>query len=149
MRRRAAITDPRRVAAVLWRLDGLGVRLALDDFGTGMSSLARLRRLPLHQLKIDPSFVSRLLADAQDAGVVDAIIALARRLRLETVAEGVEDDLGASALSGRGCDQLQGYRFSRPIPGEQFDRWAREAAIAADVQAGDALPAAARLRAPR
>ncbi len=124
------ITDPRRVAAVLWRLDALGVRLALDDFGTGMSSLAHLRRLPLHQLKIDRSFVSRLLADAQDAGVIDAIIALARSLQLETVAEGVEDDVTASALSSRGCDQLQGFHFSRPIPGADFERWARAHASA-------------------
>ncbi|CAA9481075.1 MAG: diguanylate cyclase/phosphodiesterase (GGDEF & EAL domains) with PAS/PAC sensor(s) [uncultured Solirubrobacteraceae bacterium] len=120
------ITDPRRVAAVLWRLDELGVRLALDDFGTGMSSLAHLRRLPLHQLKIDRSFVSRLLADTQDAGVVEAIIALAQSLSLETVAEGVEDDVIASALTARGCDQLQGYHFSRPVPGADFERWARE-----------------------
>ena len=133
------ITDPRRVAAVLWSLDSLGVRLALDDFGTGMSSLAHLRQLPLHQLKIDRSFVSRLLSDAEDAGVVDAIIALARSLRLETVAEGVEDDLTASELSGRGCDQLQGYHFSRPIPGEQFERWARENVGEADGRGADAL----------
>ena len=144
------ITDPRRVAAVLWSLDALGVRLALDDFGTGMSSLAHLRRLPLHQLKIDRSFVSRLLADSQDAGVVDAIIALARSLQLETVAEGVEDGVTASALSGRGCDQLQGYHFSRPIPGEEFERWAQDNAGAGAAKQGvDDLPEVRPVPAPR
>ena len=138
------ITDPRRVAAVLWSLDSLGVRLALDDFGTGMSSLAHLRKLPLHQLKIDRSFVSRVLSDSQDAGVVDAIIALARSLKLETVAEGVEDHLTASELSGRGCDQLQGYHFSRPIPGDQFERWAQENTSAAVGNGAAGLPHAPR-----
>ncbi len=142
------ITDPRRVAAVLWSLDTLGVRLALDDFGTGMSSLAHLRRLPLHQLKIDRSFVSRLLSDAQDAGVVDAIIGLARSLQLETVAEGVEDHLTASELSGRGCDQLHGYYFSRPIPGDEFERWAQENKRAAFTPSEDGLPEPCRRPAP-
>ena len=141
------ITDPKRVAAVLWSIDALGVRLALDDFGTGMSSLAHLRRLPLHQLKIDRSFVSQLCADARDAGVVDAIIALARSLKLETVAEGVEDGSTASALAGLGCDQLQGFHFSRPIPGEQFERWAQENAGGAAAAAG-ALAAAGPVTAP-
>ena len=142
------ITDPRRVAAVLWSLDALGVRLALDDFGTGMSSLAHLRRLPLHLLKIDRSFVSRVLSDAQDASVVDAIIALARSLELETVAEGVEDDLTAFELSDRGCDQLQGYHFSRPIPGDRFERWAQENIGGAVMESADGLTEPGRRAAP-
>ena len=116
------ISDAHRVGEVLRRLHALGVRLSLDDFGTGNSSLAHLRHLPLDQLKIDRSFVSELCSVDEDRAVVDAILAMGGSLGLETVAEGVEDAPTAAALTARGCDRLQGFHFSRPVPREEFER---------------------------
>jgi predicted signal transduction protein with EAL and GGDEF domain len=116
------INDPLRVGSVLERLHGLGVRLSLDDFGTGQSSLAYLRRLPLDELKIDRSFVMSL-EERTDLSLVDAMIALARSFGLLTVAEGVEDERTARSLARLGCDLLQGFHYSRPVPPDELERW--------------------------
>lgn len=99
----------------LHRLQTLGVRLSIDDFGTGYSSLARLRQLPVHELKIDRSFISSLEGTADDPLLL-AIVGLARGLGLRTVAEGVETEEQAAILRLLGVDALQGYLFSRPLP---------------------------------
>ncbi|WP_078031478.1 bifunctional diguanylate cyclase/phosphodiesterase [Massilia sp. KIM] len=104
------------------RLRALGVRFALDDFGTGYSSLAYLRRLPLATLKIDRSFVHEAHEDPGAATIVEAIVALARKLGLETVAEGVELDAQRRYLEACGCDGLQGYLLGRPVPVAEFER---------------------------
>lgn len=105
-----------RMAAV----QTLGVRLSIDDFGTGWSSLAYLKRLPLHELKIDRIFVSGLPEDQSDGAIVEAILALARHLKLDVVAEGVETAAQLDFLTTRGCAYFQGYHLGRPEPQESF-----------------------------
>jgi len=114
--------------AILEDLQRLGLRLSVDDFGTGYSSLAYLRRLPLQQLKIDKSFIDDLLADTNSQAIARAIIALARSLGLETLAEGVEHAEQADWLRREGCDLVQGYHFSRPVPADELaERWLKAA----------------------
>ncbi len=102
--------------AVLQALKGLGVRLAIDDFGTGYSSLAYLERFPLDTLKIDRSFMGRLDRDTEDTAIIRAIITLAHSLGLQVTGEGVETAAQLDRLSTLGCNFVQGYYFSRPLP---------------------------------
>ncbi|MEA2197528.1 MAG: hypothetical protein QOJ25_1579 [Solirubrobacteraceae bacterium] len=117
------MSDPDRALANLSRLDALGIRLSVDDFGTGHSSLANLKRLPIHQLKIDRSFVSRMLEDQTDLIIVRSTINLAHDLGLTVVAEGVEDEQTLERLAEFGCDQAQGYYLSRPLPADGIADW--------------------------
>jgi diguanylate cyclase (GGDEF)-like protein len=105
-------------ALALRELDGLGVRLSIDDFGTGYSSLGYLKRFPVDVLKIDRSFVNDVLVDGSDAALVRAILALAKALQLEVVAEGVEAEAQADFLRANGCACAQGFWFSRPLRAE-------------------------------
>ncbi|HEX8987850.1 MAG TPA: EAL domain-containing protein [Rhodocyclaceae bacterium] len=105
--------------AKLEALSAMGVRLAIDDFGTGYSSLAYLKRFPVDKLKIDQSFVRDLTEDKDDAAIVAAIIALARSLGIDALAEGVENDAQLAMLAGLGCSKFQGYYFSRPLPADR------------------------------
>jgi diguanylate cyclase (GGDEF)-like protein/PAS domain S-box-containing protein len=97
-------------------LAALGIRFSIDDFGTGYSSLSYLKKLPLHELKIDRSFVQNTPADANDRAIVQSVLAVAKAFRLTVVAEGVETRAQADFLIGLDCDHLQGYLFARPIP---------------------------------
>jgi diguanylate cyclase (GGDEF)-like protein len=117
------IADPDNAAQTLDAIARLGVRIALDDFGTGWSSLAHLRRLPVDELKIDRSFIRDMARDDEDAAIVRTTIDLARSLRLRVVAEGVEDDETWSLLADLGCDAIQGFVLSRPLPGPQIGSW--------------------------
>ena len=110
------IADPDAAVAVLRALRARGLRTALDDFGTGYSALGYLRRFPFDTLKIDRSFVQDLTRDAESAVLVDAILAMARALGMAAVAEGVEQPAEADLLSAKGCETLQGFLFSRPLP---------------------------------
>jgi diguanylate cyclase (GGDEF)-like protein len=121
----AVMADPFRAASILGRLSRMGVRLALDDFGTGYSSLAYLKRLPVDELKVDRSFVAHMAADADDAAIVRSTVELARSLRLGTVAEGVETADAFETLRAFGCDGVQGFLFSRPLPAAEIGEWAR------------------------
>jgi len=102
-------------------LKKLGVTFSMDDFGTGYSSLASLTKLPLSELKIDQSFVRNLVADANDAIIVHATIALGQALGLEVIAEGVETQEQRDLLERSGCQRFQGYLFSRPLPIKEFE----------------------------
>lgn len=108
--------DPEGAAETLQALHALGVRTAIDDFGTGYSSLAYLKRFPLDVLKIDRTFVRDLERDSGDAAIVEASISLAQKLGLEVIAEGVETVEQLEFLRDRGCDLIQGYCLSRPVP---------------------------------
>ena len=103
------------ISAAISRLTEMGIGLALDDFGTGYSSLSALQRFPIERLKIDRSFVSGIGGNANDDALVSAIVALANRLSIEVVAEGVETEAQARFLTDLGCRELQGYLFSRPL----------------------------------
>ncbi len=117
------MTDINRTMEVLNRLIALGVRIAVDDFGTGYSSLAYLKRLPIDELKIDRSFVQHMPTNQADATIVRSTVALAHHLGLQVVAEGVEDESTWNLLAEFGCDMIQGYYVSRPLPAEEFERW--------------------------
>jgi diguanylate cyclase (GGDEF)-like protein len=117
------VGEPDRPMSTLRRLNDMGIRLAVDDFGTGYSSLSYLRRLPVHEVKIDRSFVQGMATDAGDLAIVRAVVDLARHFELVVVAEGVESELTVSLLEGLGCDVGQGFLFSRPLPFERFEAW--------------------------
>ena len=121
--------DPERAHAALDRLRALGVSLAIDDFGTGYSSLAYLKRLPLDEIKIDKTFVLGLGMDADpaDVAIVRAVVAMARPLQCEVVAEGVESWEIWTLLRELGCDLAQGYYLARPLPATALEQWARTA----------------------
>jgi EAL domain-containing protein (putative c-di-GMP-specific phosphodiesterase class I) len=119
------MADPEAGVARLRALRGLGVTLAMDDFGTGYSSLSYLARLPLNSLKIDRSFVVGMIGHADTLNIVAAIIALAHSMNLKVVAEGVESPDQVERLRELGCDEVQGFLFSKPVPAEQFARLLR------------------------
>jgi diguanylate cyclase (GGDEF)-like protein len=112
-----------RALPTLYRLRDLGVRLSVDDFGTGASSLSYLRQLPVHEVKIDDSFVQGMATDSGDLAIVRAVIGLSREFGLTVVAEGVESELTFDLLAELGCEIGQGYFFSRPLPVERLNTW--------------------------
>ena len=117
------MTDPEKCLDALNRLAHIGVRLAIDDFGTGYSSLAYLEQLPIHEVKIDKTFVHRLEREASDSKVIRATIALAHDLGLAVVAEGIESDEAWSRLVAMNCEQIQGYALARPMPYDELSAW--------------------------
>jgi len=115
-----AMHNPETSIRVLYDLKKLGLRISLDDFGTGHSSLSYLKRFPVDTLKIDQSFVHDTTSDPDAAAIVTAIIAMAHSLRLKVIAEGVEFTEQANFLRRHGCDQMQGYLITPPVPAAQF-----------------------------
>lgn len=108
--------DPEKSVAALRRLSQYGVKIAIDDFGTGYSSLAYLKRLPVNYLKIDREFIRDIPADLDDATIARSIISLGHSLGLQIIAEGVETQAQLEFLRVEGCDHMQGFLFSRPLP---------------------------------
>ncbi|HEY5025090.1 MAG TPA: EAL domain-containing protein [Acidimicrobiales bacterium] len=119
----ALLTDPPRAAAVLARLDAIGVRVSLDDFGMGQTSLGYLSSLPVHELKIDKSFVTDMMANPAHAAIVRSIVDLGHNLSLQVVGEGVETADVFATLREAGCDLAQGFLLARPMPAEQLRGW--------------------------
>jgi diguanylate cyclase (GGDEF)-like protein len=109
------------IVAAMNTLNDIGIRFSLDDFGKGYSSLQYLKKLPLDQLKIDRSFVRDLVSNNSDKAIVRTIIAMARSLDLEVIAEGVETEAQKNLLKKKGCEIFQGYLFGKPVPIEQFE----------------------------
>ena len=130
------MTGVESVIATLQELHALGVELAIDDFGTGYSSMNYLKQFPVDRLKIDQSFVRDILANDEDASITEAIINLGHSLGLRVIAEGVETEEQLEFLRSRGCDEAQGYCFSRPLGADEF------AKLVSDHVAGEALVAA-------
>jgi len=122
----AVMESPEATADVLQQLKALGLSLAVDDFGTGYSSLSHLGRFPFDTLKIDRSFVTHITTAPDQATIAMTIIAMAESLRLTVVAEGVETEAQAVYLRDKGCDQLQGYLFSRPLPAAELAQLLQE-----------------------
>lgn len=121
--------DAERINVAMRALKALGVDIAVDDFGTGYSSLSYLKRFPVDRLKIDKRFVRDIDSDPDDAAIVRAIITLGYAL---VVAEGVETRAHLDYLRRHGCDEVQGYYFSRPIPAAKMEALLRDGLPAAD-----------------
>jgi EAL domain-containing protein (putative c-di-GMP-specific phosphodiesterase class I) len=120
----AVMTDATQAADVLTLLTSKGVTASIDDFGTGYSSLGLLRRLPVHELKIDKSFVLGMAGDGgEDTAIVRSTADLAHNLGLTVVAEGVEDQWTLDLLGTLGCDEAQGYHIARPMPSPDLMTW--------------------------
>lgn len=115
--------EPERAIETLQALQDLGVRVAIDDFGTGHSSLAYLKRLPVNRLKLDRSFVSGIGTDPNDEQICRTVIALAKNLGLQILAEGVEHDHEAEFLRAEGCELAQGYLYARPLAADELEAW--------------------------
>ncbi len=121
----AIMDDPQRALQTLKRLHDMGLRLSIDDFGTGYSSLAYLKQMPLHELKIDQSFVKSMERDQADMKIVRSTIDLAHNLGLSVTAEGVETGQAYALLRAMKCDEAQGYFMAKPMPSEDFAAWLR------------------------
>ncbi len=119
----AAFSNPEMAIAMLAQLRARGCKLSIDDFGTGYSSLSYLRRIEIDKLKIDQSFVRDLGKDPGDESLVNAIISMARSLKLKTIAEGVETVEQLEYLRDQGCNEVQGYYFSRPLAQADLEAW--------------------------
>jgi diguanylate cyclase (GGDEF)-like protein/PAS domain S-box-containing protein len=122
----ALMDDIERVIAIMDQINALGVTLSLDDFGTGYSSLSYLKRFPIDTLKIDRSFTTGLPADSSDCAIATTIISIGQKLKHKVIAEGVETVEQLEFLRDSGCDEVQGYLFSRPLPADAFEQALRE-----------------------
>ena len=122
----AVMSDPEESVEILERLSRMGIVVSVDDFGTGYSSMSYLRRFPIDKLKIDRSFITNVISSPDDAAIVQAIISLAHSLRLRVVAEGVENAEQLAFLQKHGCDQFQGYYFSKPVAAAEFGELLRK-----------------------
>ena len=114
--------NPEHTIGILQQISDLGIRLAIDDFGTGYSSLSYLKRLPIHKLKIDQSFVRDIPSDKDDMSIVETIIALSKSLKLEVIAEGVETEEQRDFLLAHDCLYIQGFYYSRPVSGKEMQK---------------------------
>jgi EAL domain-containing protein (putative c-di-GMP-specific phosphodiesterase class I) len=117
------MADPALALSVAHELTGLGVQLSIDDYGTGYSSLAYLTDLPARELKLDRAFTARVVSEPRTGAIVEATVALAHRLGLRVVAEGVEDATTLSVLGGAGVDETQGFLHARPLPPGELRTW--------------------------
>ncbi|MBF0195922.1 MAG: EAL domain-containing protein [Magnetococcales bacterium] len=124
--------DSEKATSILNQFRDLDLSISMDDFGTGYSSLSYLKKFPINTLKIDQSFVRDLTIDSDDAAIVSAIVSMAKSLKLRVVAEGVETVEQLEFLKNIGCQELQGYLISRPVPAEEFSRFIKEKRFSLD-----------------
>ena len=117
------VKDISETISTLKGLSGLGIKLSIDDFGTGYSSLSYLKDMPINELKIDRSFVMNLPGNPASIAIVESVLAMSKGMNMTVVAEGVETDEQADFLASRGCNELQGYLFSKPLDGDTFWKW--------------------------
>ena len=143
----AVMSDPEKSVAILEHLSAMGVLVSVDDFGTGYSSMSYLRRFPIDKLKIDRVFIDEIVSRPEDASIVRAIVSLAHSLRLKVVAEGVETPAQLDFLKTVGCDEYQGYHFSRPLPAPAFERLIRESHSSDNLSEEDAVRTHSKLAA--
>jgi diguanylate cyclase (GGDEF)-like protein len=127
----AIMSDPQRAVQTLHALQARGYKLSIDDFGTGYSSYATLKTLPVHELKIDMSFVRAMEREPKDAMIVRSIVELGHNLGLSVVAEGVENATVLERLHAMGCDEAQGWHIGKPMPAAEFDTWLQQRQAAA------------------
>ena len=125
------IQDLQTTITTLHQLHELGIQISIDDFGTGYSSLSYLKRLPISKIKIDQSFIRDICTDPEDCAIANAVISLGHGLKMQVIAEGVETLEQLEHLRAQGCDEIQGYYFSRPLPAEAFAQLVREGLAAA------------------
>jgi EAL domain-containing protein (putative c-di-GMP-specific phosphodiesterase class I) len=118
----SVMSNTEDVVLTLERLDSMGLKIAIDDFGTGYSSLTWLKRFPIRALKIDRSFIRDIIVDRDDDAIARAVISMAHSLHLVVIAEGVETQAQLERLMEYGCDEAQGYLFSKPVPADECGR---------------------------
>ena len=116
----AAMHDLDQTVAIIQQFKNIGISISIDDYGTGYSTLSYIKNFPVDNLKIDRGFIQNIVADSGDQAIVSSTIVLAHKHGLSVVAEGVEDDQQLALLQNMGCDEIQGYYFSRPIPANDF-----------------------------
>jgi diguanylate cyclase (GGDEF)-like protein len=145
----AVMSDPEKSIAILEQLSAMGVLVSVDDFGTGYSSMSYLRRFPIDKLKIDRVFIDEIVSRPEDASIVRAIVSLAHSLRLKVVAEGVETPAQLDFLKTAGCDEYQGYHFSRPLPAADFEHLIRRSRPTDVLTEDDAMRTHSKLAAYR
>jgi EAL domain-containing protein (putative c-di-GMP-specific phosphodiesterase class I) len=124
---RLVMRDPEEVIEIMQELSALGIQISIDDFGTGYSSLNYLKRLPVNKLKIDQSFVRDIEIDDDNEIIILSIVQLAKALRKETIAEGVETSAQETFLLNIGCDTMQGFLHGRPMAVAAFEGWLTKA----------------------
>jgi EAL domain-containing protein (putative c-di-GMP-specific phosphodiesterase class I) len=124
------VENTEHAIAIMHQLKELGLSLSIDDFGSGYSSLSYLKNFPVDYLKIDRSFIKDLMTDDKDVAITTTIIALAKSLNLGLIAEGVENENQVMFLKDRGCNELQGFLFSRPAPASEIEKTLRHNTIA-------------------
>jgi len=133
------MSEPATVIDTLGRLRDLGIELMVDDYGTGYSSLCYLQQMPVSSIKIDQSFVRRIVDDPESAAIVRSTVELCHALHMRAIAEGVEEVAVWDALAAIGCDVVQGYYVGRPLPVSEFPAWARASRWAQPALSGDAV----------
>ena len=120
------IQDVQATITTLHQLHALGIQISIDDFGTGYSSLNYLKRMPISKIKIDQSFIRDICTDPDDEAIANAVISLGHSLKMQVIAEGVETTEQLDHLRAQGCDEIQGFYVSRPLPAEKFAQLVRE-----------------------
>ena len=118
--------DPMDAIAIMNELHSHGIRMSIDDFGTGYSSLSYLKKFSVYKLKIDQSFICDINENLDDRNIVKTIISMAHNLNMITIAEGVETRDQLEFLQQNGCNEIQGYYFSRPIPASEFEVFVKQ-----------------------